>query len=444
MGEAWHLKRLSTSVKILYASSSAGWAMIDRIVITWLMYYYITTTDMGEPLLKPVVFGLILFIGRLVDAVADPLVALWSDNFKSNKGRRIPFLRWGGIIYVMVFIALFYPPVAGLSSINTLYLAFFVGVYFFSFTLYVCPYLALLPELARKREDRLDLATLRAVFTLLGVAIALVGSGLLINQIGFKGMIWSLGLLGLGLMYLPILIKEKDYAEGKAATLNLKEAITTTFKNKAFCIYLAGNAAFWFGFNIITLGLPFYVTVLLGLPEGETSIFFAAAFGVAILVFPLVNYLAKKIGAKLVMISSMFLFSLILPLFFFLGKDVGMLSSYNYSLLIMGITGIPLASLFVLPDAIVASITDIEETISGQRREAMYFGVQGLVLKIVMGLSSLVTGFLLQFFGQTASAPLGVQLTGPLAAVFIAIGALVFWHYPEKEVMSLEKDISIN
>ena len=415
--------------------------MIDRIVITWLMYYYITPSDMGEPLLKPVVFGSILFIGRLIDAVADPLVAYWSDNFKGNKGRRTPFLRWGGICYFLVFIGLFYPPVAGLSLVNTLYLTVFIGLYFLAFTLYVCPYLALLPELARTKEDRVDLSTLRAVFTLVGVAIALVGSGLLINQLGFRGMIWSLGFLGLILMYLPTLIKEKDYAAGKPATLNLREAIATTFKNKAFCIYLIGNAAFWFGFNIVTLGLPFYVTVLLGLPEGETSIFFAATFGVAILVFPVVNILAKRIGAKLVMVGSMTLFSVILPFFFFLGGDVGFLSAYNFSFLIMGATGIPLASLFVLPDAIIASITDVDETISGQRREAMYFGVQGLVLKIIMGLSSLVTSLLLQFFGQTSASPLGVQLTGPFAALFIAVGALVFYKYPEEKVLLAGKDV---
>ncbi|UNC93308.1 MFS transporter [Candidatus Contubernalis alkaliaceticus] len=435
------LKKLPFSGKMLYASSSAGWAMIDRIVLTWLMYYYITSPAGGEPLMMPVVFGTIMLLGRVVDAVADPMVALWSDNFKGRLGRRIPFMLVGGIFYFIVFVALFYPPVAGNSVVNVVYLALLVGMYFFLFTVYVCPYLALLPELARTSRDRVDLATLRAVFSLLGVAVALVGSGLLIAALGFKGMIWSLGFLGLLFMYLPALIKEKDYAQSLPATLGLIDAVMTTFKNRAFRIYLVGNATFWFGFNIITLGLPFYVTVLLGLQEEQTSIFFAVTFGMAVLTFPLVNILAKKMGPKIVMVISMFLFVLVLPFFYFLGGGYLGLSPYNFGLLIMGFAGIPLASLFVLPDAIVASITDVEQSLSGQRREAMYFGAQGFVLKIVMGLSSFITGLLMQFFGQTAASPLGIQLTGPVAAVFILLGSLAFMKYPEKEVLSYEKTI---
>ncbi len=435
------LKKLPFSGKVLYASSSAGWAMIDRLVITWLMYYYITSPEVGEPLLMPVVFGTIMLLGRVVDAVADPLVALWSDNFSGRLGRRIPFMLVGGVLYFLVFAALFYPPVAGESLYNALYLILMVGLYFLLFTVYVCPYLALLPELARTSRDRVDLATLRAVFTLLGVAIALVGSGVLIALLGFRGMIWSLGLLGLLFMYLPAFIKEKDYAQSLPATLGLTQAVMTTFKNQAFRIYLVGNAAFWFGFNIITLALPFYVTILLGLQEEQTSIFFAVTFGMAVLTFPIVNILAKNMGPKKVMIISMFLFVAVLPMFYFLGGSCLGLTPYNFGLLLMGFAGIPLASLFVLPDAIVASITDVEESLSGQRREAMYFGAQGFVLKIVMGLSSFVTGILLQFFGETAADPLGIQLTGPVAAVFILLGGIVFMRYPEKEVLSFEQII---
>ncbi len=427
------LKRLPLSGKILYASSTAGWAMIDRIVITWLMFYYVTP-ETGQPLLKPVAFGFIMFFGRVVDAVADPLIALWSDNFKGRLGRRTPFLLAGGILYVLVFIFLFYPPAPVAGLLNTAYLAIMLGAYFFLFTVYVCPYLALLPELARTSKDRVDLATLRAVFTLVGVGVALVGSGILIGLLGFKGMVWSLGLLGLVLLYLATLVKERDYAEAKPATLNLMEAVAATFRNRAFLIYLIGNTAFWFGFNIVTLGLPFYVTVLLGLDSEATAVFFAVAFGTAALTFPVVNILAKKIGPKKVMLAFMYVFVLVLPCFYFFGQGMLGLSPYNFGMLLMGLAGIPLASLFVLPDAIVAAVTDLEKHMTGQRREAMYFGAQGFVLKLNMGLSSLMTGFLLQYFGQTAAQPLGIQLTGPVAAFFILLGALVFHRYPEEEV----------
>ncbi|MBS4032559.1 MAG: MFS transporter [Clostridiales bacterium] len=430
------VKKLPLSGKILYAASSAGWAMIDRVVITWLFFYYVTATDSRGVLMQSAVFGSIMVFGRIVDAIADPLIALWSDNFRGRLGRRMPFLLAGGFLYVLVFIALFYPPVAAESKWNVLYLLLMMGTYFFLFTVYVCPYLALMPELAQTKNDRVDLATLKAGFTLLGVAVALVGSGILIGMFGFKGMVWGLGLTGLVFMYLPTLIKEKDYARAEPASLGLIEAVTTTFKNRAFRIFLAGNVTFWFGFNIITLGLPFYVTVLLGLEKEQTSLFFAATFGVAVLMFPLINFLAKRVGLKIISVTALFLFAAIFPWFYLLGQPVLGLSPVNFAFLIMALTGIPLSSLFVVPDAMVSSITDLEETLSGQRREAMYFGTQGLILKIAMGLSTFITGMLLQFFGSTAADSLGVQLTGVIAAVFCLVGGFIFLHYPEKEVMA--------
>ena len=426
-------KQLTWAGKLLYAASSAGWSMLDRIVVTWLMYYY--TAD-EQPLLLPAVFGVVMVFGRIVDAVADPLVALWSDNHRGRLGRRTPFLLYGAFFYTAVYVALFYPPSASHSKANLFYLALMAGLYYFFFTVYVCPYLALLPEIVRRESDRVDLSTLRAAFSLLGVAAALVGSGVLINIFGFRGMIWCSAAIGIILLYLPVFLREKQYVTGEPASLGLLEAIVTTLKNRAFRYYLAGNATFWLGFNIVTVSLPFYVTVLLGQEEEMVSFFFAAAFVVAFVMFPVVNVLAQKIGQRMVMLISLFLFAVLLPLFYFLGQPVAGMSAQTAALILMAVAGIPLATLFVLPDAIIAAITDLETGLSGQQRQAMYFGTQGLILKMILGLSTLLTGLLFQLFGRTAAEPLGVKLTGPVAAVFVLVGCIIFYFYPEKEVQA--------
>ncbi|MBS3978069.1 MAG: MFS transporter [Syntrophomonadaceae bacterium] len=435
-------KKLPMSVKLLYTASSAGWAMLDRLVVTWLMFFYV---EGATPLLLPAVFGAILVFGRAVDAVTDPLIGFWSDNCRSNLGRRTPFMLAGGIAYVLVFVALFHPPAPAHGIQNMVYLLVMMGAYFFLFTVYVCPYLALLPELARKAYDRVDLATLRAVFSLLGVAVALVGSGPLIGWLGFKGMLWSMAGVGLFLMYLPLFfVREKEYALARPATLGLREAVTTTFRNRPFRIYLAANATFWFGFNIITLSLPFYVTVLLGLPKESVSAFFAATFGVAFLAFPIINLLVKRLGHKRVMFAALSQFVLVLPLFFFLGQPVFGLAPVTFAYIILALAGLPLSCLFVLPDAILSSITDLDEDLSGQRREAMYFGTQGLVLKTVLGLSTFATGLLLQFLGSTAADPLGVRLTPLIAVLFVLVGGIIFLYYPEKEVRVKEQSLGLS
>ncbi|GFP28298.1 glycoside/pentoside/hexuronide:cation symporter, GPH family [Candidatus Hakubella thermalkaliphila] len=181
------------------------------------------------------------------------------------------------------------------------------------------------------------------------------------------------------------------------------------------------------------------MTLLLGLPKEETSTLFAATFGVSFLAFPLVNFLAKKTGPKAVMIGSMSLFVPVLLLFFFFGQPFLGLAPFIFALAVSAFAGLPLSSLFVLPDAMGAACTDLEEDLSGQRREAMYFGTQGLVLKTVLGLSTFLTGLLLHFFGATAANPLGVRLTGPVAALFVLAGGIIFLFYPEKDGRAKER-----
>ncbi len=433
------IKKLPLWGKIAYGAGAGGFSLIDRILITWLFYYYITSPLEGvDALIPPFVFGLIMFFGRAIDAVADPIIARWSDNYSGRLGRRIPFMLYSGVAYTAVFVLLFYPPVAEKSALNGLYVAALLGLYFILFTAYVCPYLALLPELARTNRDRVDLATFKAIFSLLGVGIALIGAGILIGVLGFHGMIWAMAIIGLILLYLPLGINERRYAEAKPATLGLVEAVTTTFKNRAFLIYLIGNVTFWLGFNIVTLNIPLYVTVLLRGTENDTSIYFGLAFVVALLFFPAVNILAKKLGLKVMMMFSLVAFLLLLPIYFFLGKPLFGLSPEIIAYGLMALTGLPLAVIFIVPDAIVAAVSDLEDQLSGQRREAMYFGAQGFILKLAMGLSTVITGGLLQLFGSSIAMPLGIQLTGPVSAVFILIGVIVFARYPEKEVIAYQ------
>ncbi|NLA27118.1 MAG: MFS transporter [Firmicutes bacterium] len=434
------IKKLPGWGKLAYGIGAGGFSLIDRVMISFLMHYYLIKPIRGEePLIAPLVFGVVMFIGRVVDAVADPLIARWSDNHGGRLGRRIPFMLYSGFLYVAVFIALFYPPVAGDSLLNSVYLAIMLGLYFALFTVYVCPYLALLPEIARTNKDRVDLATWKAVFSIIGVAVALVVGGILIDSVGVYSMLWIMGGAGLVMLYIPLFIREKDYAQSEPATLGLMDALKTTFQNRPFLIYLAGNVTFWLGFNIITLNIAPYVTVLLGEDEGAVAIYFGLAMGIALLCFPLVNIFSKKYGLKAVMLFSLILFAILLPGIYFLGQAPFGLNPQIFAYILMGLMGIPVSSIFVVPDAIVAAVSDLEEKLSGQRREAMYFGAQGFILKLALGLSTVITTGLLHFFGGSMAQPLGIQLTGPVAALFIVIGVIIFSRYPEKEVTTYEQ-----
>jgi hypothetical protein len=60
----------------------------------------------------------------------------------------------------------------------------------------------------------------------------------------------------------------------------------------------------------------------------------------------------------------------------------------------------------------------------------MYFGVQGVLLKLGIGVSALIFTALLHLFGKTPAEPLGVTLAGPVAGIIVFIGFVVFRKYP--------------
>jgi glycoside/pentoside/hexuronide:cation symporter, GPH family len=422
---------LRSWVKVVYGVGAGGWVIIDRVMLTWLYAFYVATPLAGvDALLLPVTFGVVMLVGRVVDSLADPVIARMSDNHRGRYGRRIPFMATSALPFVAVAIALFYPPVAGRSGYNGVYLAVMLGLYFIAFTAYVGPHLALLADISASIKDRVDLSTSKAVGYLVGAAVALIVSPLLAEAFGVRGMMWILGGCALVLMYVPLAVPERRLSTAEPATMPLLEAVRTTMRNRPFLIAIAGTNAFWFGFNIVTINIVLYATRLMGLSEGAVALLMGAVFGTCLIVFPAANVLAKRRGLKWVMLASLVLFALAFPLLYFLGDPPFGLPVLGFGVAVMAVAGVALAGFFIVPDAIVAATADLELTISGQRREGMYYGVNGLLQKVNLGLSTLVSGALLQFGGD----PFGLQLTGPVAAVAVLVGLLVFLRYPEHEV----------
>jgi GPH family glycoside/pentoside/hexuronide:cation symporter len=85
-----------------------------------------------------------------------------------------------------------------------------------------------------------------------------------------------------------------------------------------------------------------------------------------------------------------------------------------------------MAGVFVLPNALLADVVDYDELLTGRRREAMYFGVQGTVQRIGLSLAAVTVGGSLALLGDSADDPWGVRIVGPLAGLVVLGGYLVF------------------
>jgi GPH family glycoside/pentoside/hexuronide:cation symporter len=436
--------------RLLYNASTAGWSLLDAIFLTFYVAFLLPPKEKIAEGMVPfisnevflgvfTVLGLVMIFGRIVDAVADPLVAYWSDRSRSPLGRRRSFILIGIVPLAICPVLIFYPPLASTSWINGLYLALVFGVYFFAFTLYVGPYLALIPELGRNQKERLGMTTFQGYFSLIGNGIAMIGGPLLITlYMGTRGPVGAYRLMALTLAVPGLIIAslvlfavdEKRFSNAVPSTVPLKESFLQTIKNRAFVIYLVGNLGLWFLFNIIRASaIPVAIT-LVKADEAFASTMFTLFFAAAAVCFPFVNLMARRIGLKLAMILGLGSFAVLSILFGLTG--LAPVSPRVWVMVVAALMGFPIAVLLVVPNVMVAQLSEADAKRTGQRREAMFFGVQGFFMKLNLGVSTAILALMYSLFGKDIADPLGVRLALVVGSVAALVGLLVMTRYPGK------------
>ncbi|MBN1880949.1 MAG: MFS transporter [Deltaproteobacteria bacterium] len=441
--------------QLLYASGNLGWTMVDRIWITFMLYFYLPPAESGMTELISnrtflgflTVIGLATILARVVDAAANPLVASWSDGNESPLGRRKMFLLYGGLPLVVLLVMLFFPPSPEAGTLNAVWMIVILSLLLFFLTIYVVPWCALLPELSHTKNERINIASMQAGFRMIALVIVMIGGFALWDLFEGWGMdkgralqvtILVFGLIALVALYLPLItLDEERYTISTPSKIGLIESLKLTFANKPFMPYLFGTICLWFAFNIVFQSTIYYVTVLLGKPESFTSAAYGMVMGVAFVFFPILNLLSRKMLKKHIMITGLILFLICGFTLYFLGSDAIPVPKTTQALVLFGLFGIPVAALLLLPNAILADIAEYDSIKTGTNREAMYFGAQGLLHKVNLGLSTLVLGFLLTEFGKDAAQSMGIQLTGPVVGIVCIFGIILFSIYPEQEVLGV-------
>ena len=436
------MKKLTTKIQVLYALG-VSYAIVDQIFAQWILYFYLPSENSGlKPFMAPILVSIALAVSRFVDMITDPLVGFLSDKYNSKYGRRIPFVAVGTIPLILVTIAFFYPPTS--SERASFYYLMIVGSLFFTFyTIVGAPYNALIPEIGRTSEERLNLSTWQSVFRLSYTAIAIILPGILIKMIGgddvlfgIRGMIIFLCVIVfIGLTTTVFTVRERDYSTGEVSNVSFKDTIGIIIKNKNFILYLFGMMFFFIGFNNLRAIMNYYVEDIMGYGKKEITIASALLFGAAAICFYPTNKLSKKYGYRKIMLCCLAMLIVTTSMLFFLGK----VFPVNFGFVLFGIIGIPLAgAAFIFPPAMLSEIsTQISED-SGARIEGLSFGIQGFFMKTSFLISIvtlpiiLVMGNDVSIISAITSGVSKVEKTGiylaSLSSVFFFIISFIFYY----------------
>jgi Na+/melibiose symporter and related transporters len=416
-------------IMLVYSVGYLGISILVQTTVKWYQYFYAPPelNKNGLSLLIPLgLIGFTMAIARIFDGLANPIVAYFSDSSRNKLGRRIPFVLYGSVPLIISFILIWFPPVKGQSVWNFIYLTVVLSLFFTFFTIVVDPYLALIGDISRNKEDRIKLTMAQGIAQVLGVMVAEAGSGIIIGASGFKTMGIILGVVSFATIILtPIFVRENPLEENERQPLGIWSSIKRTLTNRNFLYYLIPYLAIWFGINTLTISMPYICEILLGMKAEDSGFMIAGAFIVATLFSPLLPKITLRFGKKKVMLFSQALFGFILLLISTFGSLLGITAAY----IIVFIAGIPLSAALIVPNAMVADIAELDAIENGQRREGMFFGTQGLINKLMVGLSSVVTPTLFNVFGYTRESPLGLQLCGPVAGILVLAGIFILRRY---------------
>ena len=364
------------------------------------IFYLEFLTRLGIP---AVLAGSIPFIGKIWDAISDPIMGSIVDRTKSKYGSKRFYLLIGSFIaavtFALLWVSLNGPMIAQYLFYLITFLLFSTG-----FTIVMIPYNALLPEMIKDYNLRGQYTGVRMIFSA-GSAIL---AGLLPNMIvkAFGGPTNTTGYLIMGIFFglvflvaiLATFLKTwEDPSLGAKDTFSFKaflQGSSTVYKNKSFRYFLGiflfgqGSADF-----VMILFLYFLRDVLN--QANQYTFVMAGVLVSQILAMFVFQFILRKTSKK---IPILFGFPIrivaTLSMLFFAYAGAPILPIFIASF----ISGFGTAASSVTAFAILPDMTDVDELITGERRPGVYSGMATFTRKIANGLAFAIVGLLLSVF----------------------------------------------
>ncbi len=454
------MKKITNKLLWIFAVGQFGWSLLSGIVSNWMVYYYTGTPDAQNPntgifasgitqnpiLFKLTLFGLVLAVGRIFDAITDPLIAGWSDRSKYKGGRRIPFMRTIAIPFALVTVGLFTLPQTSVNTVNDVVLFVLLMVFYLFMTVFCTPYNALIAELGDTQQHRINVSTYISFTFIAGQSLSFMLpnlAGILEGAVGQAGSIRLavaiMSTIACTAMLIPsFYIKEREYIDSKPSETKAFSSLLKTFKNKQFRRFVYSDVIYFFALTLFQTGLAFYETKLMGIEDKWTFPLTATMTAISVLLYPVVNKFAPKVGKKKLIIVGFFTYALVFLITSVCGKGL------CWGFIIAVCAAVPMAILGILPQACVADVAELSRLETGEDRSGMFFAARTFAFKMGQAIALVVfTSVTVATVvnGEEYVDPFQYRTTAIIATVTCLVGAILFFLYNEKQILGKIRDL---
>ncbi len=411
----------------LYGLANLGLVVTVQAFSAYALFFY---TDVRG--LPPTWAATVMTIYAFYNAFNNPVLGYISDRTRTRWGRRIPYILFGAIPLVVVFILVWLAPFDGRTQPVALliYFAAIIFVWELLYTAVSTGYYSLLPEMFPSYAERTDAAARMNLVQTIGLIVGIALPPILYDAFGWPAMAICFGVIAAAALLIGArgMFEPKDVSGNE--TLNLWAATKATLVNRSFVTLVLAQTMRFVATSTLTAGMAFYTKYSLGLDQVQTSIVFLVVFVAAMPALFLWRWIAPRAGARSTLMLAYAVFGVsVLPL--------GLVRSLVGAAITCAFVGVGLAGMLIMGDVILSDVVDEDEVKTGQRRAGMYFGMSGLIITLSSAISAVIFGWVAPAYGydpslaaQPASVATGfrVYMTIPsLAGCFLAVVALYFY-----------------
>ena len=421
------------------------------------MYFTVYLTNVVGMELKHATF--IIMLATIWDGVNDPIMGIITDRTRSKHGRHRRYLLWS-IPFIVISYSMLWNSYGLDGKANPtlciIYYGFAYILYKTAYTMVDVPHMSMLPTLAPEYNKRTQYTSVSYIFNSVGMVPSYIilliflsvfnSSGELSKESAAPFFVTS---IVLSVVYACAIfatfksVKEPSSLNETFPKLDIKFAINEyiqVFRSKSFRDYFTMSFFWQMARSFYSTTIIYFITYLANLykyyPIYNT---FAGVF--ESLAFPLNYALTMKMGKSKcgAVVTPMMIIGLGMLLFVKPGTSAGGAGTLPLVLLILGgavlypfgMSGIGFTGNNVLPD-----LTDVDELITGRRREGVMSTFNTMVKQIVQGIMTFMVGSTLDAFGLVTSNVKGeyiqqtdLALTGLKVCVAILpmASALIAW-----------------
>ncbi len=421
--------------------------------------------------MDPLLWGILFFIPRLVDAITDPIMGFISDNTKSRWGRRRPYIFIGSILTGLSYIAMWQVYPENSEIYNFTYFLLLSIVFYIGLTVFATPYVAMGYETSNDYHER---TRLMAVAQWIGQWAWVIVPWFWViiydpeifatPDAGARELSIWVGLTCLILTMIPALfcktqpVREEDLSELSREKLTenlqgIKDGFIDAFKCVPFRKLCIATFFVFNAFNMVA-GFSFFIIVYYifngdAAAAGTWPAWFGSlgALSTSFLVIPIITFLSQRLGKKNT---------------FLLTQSVSLLGYISFwwcfnpenpylMLLPLPLFAFGIGSLFTMMMSMTADVCELNELNTGVRREGVFGAIYWWMVKFGFAIAGLFSGLILSLVGFdqniTVQSPETLEslklayILVPMTGTLIALAVMARYDLSEQKAHDIRQQL---